>query len=95
MPNQTTSLISLSQCRNIQFLMPVHVILLATACNKVPDYTRSKVIPEVIATRLPILISAFVGFDNDMPNRSVAQCSKVPGQDGMSLVFLHEIKRLP
>lgn len=66
-------------------------LLLLLACNKVPDYTLSKENPEVSKSREATLISAFFGLDNAMPKKSVGLWSKAPGQDGMPLVFSHEI----
>ncbi|TGK31758.1 hypothetical protein EHQ12_14800 [Leptospira gomenensis] len=67
------------------------VILLGNMCVSVPRQTLSTENPEVNRHRSAKLLSAFFGLDNALPFRSVALWRSAPGQDGMPLVFSHEI----
>ncbi|MEM8847513.1 MAG: hypothetical protein AAGD17_10460 [Bacteroidota bacterium] len=51
----------------------------------------SDTIPEIEISREPKIITAFFGLDNALNQRSRMLYSNAPGQDGMPLVFSHEI----
>ncbi|WP_109436604.1 hypothetical protein [Aquimarina sp. AU119] len=67
------------------------LVLLIIACNTKPDYTLSDENPPVTKERKAQIISAFFGLDNSLPLISRALWKEAPGQDGMPLVFSHEI----
>ncbi|MEO0896436.1 MAG: hypothetical protein AAFY71_08575 [Bacteroidota bacterium] len=48
-------------------------------------------IPEIDRKREPQILTAFFGLDNALPPRSRALYRNAPGQDGMPLVFSHEL----
>jgi len=48
-------------------------------------------IPEINKTREPRILTAFFGLDNGLNQRSRLIYKNAPGQDGMPLVFTHEI----
>lgn len=48
-------------------------------------------IPEINKTREPRIPTAFFGLDNGLNQRSRLIYKNAPGQDGMPLVFTHEI----
>lgn len=51
----------------------------------------SNTIPEIDNTRETKLLTAFFGLDNGLDQRSELIYKNAPGQDGMPLVFSHEI----
>jgi hypothetical protein len=61
------------------------------SCVPPPDFTISKKNPEANRDREARLISAFFGLDNAMPGKSRGLWWHAPGNDGMPLVFSHEI----
>ena len=67
------------------------LLFLLLGCKQLPNYILSKESPEINKTRKAILLSAFFGLDNSMPQKSIGIWSKAPGKDGMPLVFSHEI----
>ena len=67
------------------------LLFLLLGCKQIPNYILSKENPEINKTRKAILLSAFFGLDNAMPQKSMGIWSKAPGKDGMPLVFSHEI----
>jgi len=67
------------------------VFILFLGCNRLPDYILSKKNPEINKSRKALIISAFFGLDNALPQKSMGIWSKAPGKDGMPLVFSHEI----
>ena len=73
--------------KNSLFLL----LLMILGCNQLPDYILSKQNPEINKTRKAVLLSAFFGLDNAMPNKSIGIWREAPGKDGMPLVFSHEI----
>ena len=67
------------------------LILLSTSCLRVPQYVLSEEVPAVDKTREAKMLSAFFGLDNKLPPRSRFIWKGAPGQDGMPIVFSHEI----
>ncbi|KOY84298.1 hypothetical protein AD998_21680 [bacterium 336/3] len=67
------------------------LLFLILGCKQLPNYILSKENPEINKTRKAVLLSAFFGLDNAMPQKSMGIWNKAPGKDGMPLVFSHEI----
>ncbi len=67
------------------------IAMLVMACNTSPDYILSDENPTVTKERNAKIISAFFGLDNSLPAITRALWKDAPGQDGMPLVFSHEI----
>jgi hypothetical protein len=51
----------------------------------------SEAIPEIEKTRQPKMLTAFFGLDNALPQQSRLLYRNAPRQDGMPIVFSHEI----
>lgn len=51
----------------------------------------SESVPEIDKTREPKLLTAFFGLDNGLTQRARAIYKNAPGQDGMPVVFSHEL----
>lgn len=66
-------------------------MILIMGCNSGPDYILSDQNPPVTKERKAKIISAFFGLDNSLPLISAGLWSDAPGQDGMPLVFSHEL----
>ena len=56
-----------------------------------PETKLSKTVPQIDLNRTPRLISAFFGLDNSLPWLGILISRHAPGNDGMPLVFSHEI----
>jgi hypothetical protein len=56
-----------------------------------PKTKLSKTVPQIDLNRTPRLISAFFGLDNSLPWLGILISRHAPGNDGMPLVFSHEI----
>ena len=72
-------------------LLSFSLILLSTACLRIPQYVLSEEVPSVDKTREVKMLSAFFGLDNGLTPRSRLIWKGAPGQDGMPIVFSHEI----
>ncbi len=67
-------------------------VIMLTACNGPrPEILLSETIPEIDSTREAKVLTAFFGLDNALNQRSRLLYENAPGQDGMPLVFSHEI----
>ncbi|WP_299212364.1 hypothetical protein [uncultured Aquimarina sp.] len=67
------------------------LVILVMACNNSSDYVLSDENPPINKERKAQIISAFFGLDNSLPLISAGLWKEAPGQDGMPLVFSHEI----
>lgn len=67
-------------------------VILLTSCNGPrPEILLSEAIPEIDRTSETKMLTAFFGLDNALNQRSRLSYKNAPGQDGMPLVFSHEI----
>ncbi len=63
-----------------------------TGCNiERPRVLLSAEVPEIAKTREAKILTAFFGLDNALNQRARLLYKNAPGQDGMPLVFSHEI----
>lgn len=79
-----------------QFALLATVIIgVFSSCNdrnrSITKLYLSDSIPEINKTREPRILTAFFGLDNGLNQRSRLIYKNAPGQDGMPLVFTHEI----
>ncbi len=61
------------------------------ACNQNPDYELSHKVPPIDSQREAKILSTFFGLDNALPRTAIALSPKAPGNDGMPVVFSHEL----
>ena len=79
-----------------QIALIVTVIIgVLSSCNdsnrSITKLYLSDSVPEINKTREPRLLTAFFGLDNGLTQRSRLIYKNAPGQDGMPLVFSHEL----
>ncbi len=66
-------------------------LFLASCDNSRPSDSLSITIPEIDYTREVKILTAFFGLDNSLPRRARLLYRNAVGQDGMPLVFSHEL----
>ena len=63
-----------------------------SACDsRRTDVELSDLVPSIQSAREPKVLTAFFGLDNALPEFSRLLYSNAPGQDGMPIVFSHEL----
>lgn len=68
-------------------------LLVLIRCNDAASKPQvSESIPEIDKNREAKLLTAFFGLDNALPKRAKRLYRNAPGQDGMPLVFSHELE---
>lgn len=76
-------------------LIATVIIGVFSSCNdrnrSITKLYLSDSIPEINKTREPRILTAFFGLDNGLNQRSRLIYKNAPGQDGMPIVFSHEI----
>lgn len=76
-------------------LIATVIIGVLSSCNdrnrSITKLYLSDSIPEINKTREPRILTAFFGLDNGLNQRSRLIYKNAPGQDGMPIVFSHEI----
>jgi hypothetical protein len=63
----------------------------ASCDNLGPKVKLSQSVPEIDKKRETKILTAFFGLDNGLPRRASLLYKNAPGQDGMPIVFSHEI----
>ncbi|HHP7242985.1 MAG TPA: hypothetical protein ACFCUD_15030 [Cyclobacteriaceae bacterium] len=90
--------IQFSNIRYFFILLLLSAIIGACGSLKKLHYNRhrevilSNSIPEIDKTRDVKILTAFFGLDNGLPNLSRFLYKNAPGQDGMPVVFSHELE---
>ena len=66
-------------------------LVMLTSCLQIPEYVLSEDLPPIDKTREAKMLSAFFGLDNGLTPRARLIWKGAPGQDGMPIVFSHEV----
>ncbi|MEO1653990.1 MAG: hypothetical protein AAFU64_10620, partial [Bacteroidota bacterium] len=67
------------------------IFFAAAGCQERPEVVLSDEVPPIEKEREVKILSGFFGLDNALPPRSVVLSPKAPGNDGMPIIFSHEL----